>query len=257
MNELVSIIMPSYNTAKYIALAIQSIIEQTYQNWELIIVDDYSTDSTDLIVESIHDSRIKYIKNEKNLGAAACRNKAIRHAKGRWIAFLDSDDKWKPEKLEKQIKFMLQKKCFFSYTNYEEIDLEDNITNVIVTGPEVISKNGMFNYCWPGCLTVMYDQNRIGTIQIANIKKNNDYAMWLQICKKEKCYLLNEVLGEYRRGRKGSISSHSYFELIKWHYLLFRTAEKESVFFSFLNTIRNMIFGVYKKKRYVLKNEKR
>lgn len=253
MNDLVSIIMPSYNTAQYIAETIQSVINQTYQNWELIIVDDCSTDNTDIVVAEICDTRIKYIKNKKNSGAAISRNKALKLARGRWIAFLDSDDLWKSEKLEKQIQFMKNNKCFFSYTNYEEIDINGNKTNVVVTGPKVISKMGMFNYCWPGCLTVMYDRKKIGLIQIEDVKKNNDYAMWLKVCKKTRCYLLDEVLAEYRRGRTGSISTYGYKELIKWHYKLFRFSEKENVVLSLLNTVRNMIFGVYKKKRYVKK----
>ena len=118
------------------------------------------------------------------------------------------------------------------------------------------TKTGMFNYCWPGCLTVMYDRKKIGLIQIADIKKNNDYAMWLKVCKKTRCYLLDEVLAEYRRGRSGSISTHGYKELIKWHYRLFRVAEKENAMLSLVNTIRNMMFGLYKKKRYVKESRK-
>lgn len=256
MSDLVSIIMPSYNTAQYITETIQSVIDQTYHNWELIIVDDCSTDNTDIVIGKIKDPRIRYIKNEKNSGAAVSRNRALREANGRWVAFLDSDDLWKPEKLEKQICFMMKNRYYFSYTNYEEIDADRNKTNVIVTGPKVISKTGMFNYCWPGCLTVMYDRKKIGLIQIADIKKNNDYAIWLKICKKTRCYLLDEVLAEYRRGRSGSISTHGYKELIKWHYRLFRFAEKENPICSLVNTIRNMTFGLYKKKRYVKENRK-
>ncbi len=256
MDNLVSIIMPSYNTANYIGESIQSVIDQSYKSWELIIVDDCSTDNTDIVVDRIKDPRIKYIKNERNLGAAISRNRALRAANGRWVAFLDSDDLWKSEKLERQIRFMMKKKCCFSYTDYEEIDAEGNKTNVIVTGPKVITKTGMFNYCWPGCLTVMYDRKKIGLIQIEDIKKNNDYAMWLKICKKTKCYLLDEVLAEYRRGRNGSISNHSYIELLKWHYRLFRLVEKENPILSLVNTIRNTIFGLYKKKRYVKESSK-
>ena len=113
----------------------------------------------------------------------------------------------------------------------------------------------MFNYCWPGCLTVMYDQKKIGLIQIENIKKNNDYAMWLKVCKKVECYLIDEVLAEYRRGRKGSISTNSYVELIKWHYRLYKMVEKENTFMSIANTVRNLVFGLYKKLRYI-KREK-
>lgn len=251
--ELVSIIMPSYNTGKFIEETINSVINQTYNNWELIIVDDCSNDNTDEIVKSIEDSRIVYLKNEKNSGAAVSRNKALKEAKGRWIAFLDSDDLWVPQKLEKQIKFMKENNYYFSYTNYIEIDENGNHNGRKVTGPKKITKTGMFNYCWPGCLTVMYDANKIGLIQIEDIKKNNDYAMWLKVCTKADCYLLDEELAMYRK-RSGSISNHSYIALIKWHYKLYREAEHQNLICSLFNTCRNMVFGAYKKKKYCIKN---
>lgn len=253
MNDLVSIIMPSYNTAPYIKETIQSVLDQTYQNWELIIVDDCSTDNTDEVVASIKDERIRYLKNEKNSGAAVSRNRALREAKGRWIAFLDSDDLWMPEKLGKQIGFMEKNGYSFSYTNYEEIDIEGKETGVKVTGPRKVTKTGMFNYCWLGCLTVMYDRNVVGLIQIEDIKKNNDYAMWLKACKKADCYLLDEYLGKYRKGRAGSVSTHSIKTMIGWHYKLFREAEKQGTVRSIVNTGRNLVFGFYKKKKYVKK----
>ena len=139
----------------------------------------------------------------------------------------------------------------FSYTNYEEIDMTGQKTGVKITGPKKITKTGMFNYCWPGCLTVMYDAEKVGLIQIADIKKNNDYAMWLKVCKKADCYLLDEYLAEYRKGRKGSVSTHSVKTMIRWHYKLFKEAEQIGTTRSVINTIRNMIFGFYKKQRYV------
>ena len=251
MDELVSIIMPSYNTAQYIGESIKSVQAQTYENWELIIVDDCSTDNTDTAVEPfLSDERIRYLKNSRNSGAAVSRNYALREAKGKWIAFLDSDDLWLPDKLEKQINFMLENGYHFSYTNYIEID-ENSIPNgKYVTGPKKITKTGMYNYCWPGCLTVMYDADVIGLVQIADIKKNNDYAMWLKVCKKADCFLLNETLSEYRK-RSGSISNHSYKALIKWHYRLFRYAEKKNKTVACINTVRNILFGFIKKKLYV------
>ena len=248
---LVSIIMPSYNTASFIGETIQSVLNQTYTNWELIIVDDCSTDNTNEVVDTIKDCRIHYLKNEKNSGAAISRNKALREAKGQWIAYLDSDDLWMPEKLEKQIKFMEENGYVFSYTNYEEIDVDGYKTGVKVTGPKKITKTGMFNYCWPGCLTVMYDANKIGLIQIEDIKKNNDYAMWLKVCRKADCYLLDEILGQYRKGRVGSVSTHSIRTMIGWHYKLYREAEDMGILSSLFNTGRNLVFGFYKKKRYV------
>lgn len=250
--NLVSIIMPSYNTAQYIEKTIKSVLDQTYTNWELIIVDDCSTDNTDEVVKNyLTDKRIKYLKNEQNSGAAVSRNRALREAKGQWIAFLDSDDLWMPEKLEKQICFMKEKGYFFSYTDYEEINAEGNRTGTFVTGPKKITKMGMYNYCWPGCLTVMYDATKVGLIQISDIKKNNDYAMWLKVCKKADCYLLDECLGQYRKGRVGSVSTHSIKTMIGWHYRLFHEAEKRSALVSAIFTLRNLFCGVLKKIRYV------
>lgn len=135
MSDLVSIIMPSYNTAQYITETIQSVIDQTYHNWELIIVDDCSTDNTDIVIGKIKDPRIRYIKNEKNSGAAVSRNRALREANGRWVAFLDSDDLWKPEKLEKQICFMMKNRYYFSYTfagMLQEGAIKENIDTLIM-----------------------------------------------------------------------------------------------------------------------------
>ena len=248
--DLVSIIMPSYNTAKYIADSINSVINQTYKNWELIIVDDCSIDNTDEIVNKfLKDRRIKYFKNEKNSGAAISRNKALREAKGRWIAFLDSDDLWEPLKLEKQINFMEKNMYSFSYSYYQEINEQGKNLGVEVQGPKKISKFSMYNYCWPGCLTVIYDIKKIGLIQINDIKKNNDYAMWLKVIKKADCYLYPYSLAFYRR-RTDSISRQSYIKLIKWHYKLFKEVDEQKSITSFILTIRNLIFGVMKKIKY-------
>ncbi len=252
MNDLVSIIMPSYNTATLIAETIQSVLAQSYPNWELIIVDDCSTDETDDVVKSyLSDARIHYLKNEKNSGAAVSRNRALREAKGKWIAFLDSDDLWTPDKLDRQIRFMEQNGYRFSYTEYEEIDAEGNKTGVKVSGPKKITRCGMVNYCWPGCLTVMYDADAVGLVQIKDIRKNNDYAMWLKVSKKEICYLLGENLAQYRRGRSGSISTHRITTLIGWHYKLWHEAEKRNSLAALWYTALNLFFGFWKKIRYV------
>lgn len=251
MNDLVSIVMPSYNTAEYIADSIRSVLAQTYPNWELLIVDDCSTDETDVIVASFDDPRIRYFKNEKNGGAAVSRNRALREAKGKWIAFLDSDDLWMPDKLEKQIGFMETNGYRFSYTCYGEINERSEPTGVHVSGPKKITRKRMYDFCWPGCLTVMYDAEAVGLIQIADIKKNNDYAMWLKVCRKATCYLLAEELARYRRGRVGSISTHGYRTLVKWHYRLFREAEQKSRWSACLHTCRNLFYGIVKKIVYV------
>ncbi len=252
MGDLVSIVMPSYNTGEYIAESIRSVLAQSYPAWELLIVDDCSTDGTEEAVRPfLEDERIRFFRNEVNSGAAVSRNRALREAKGRWIAFLDSDDLWTPEKLEKQIRFMEQNGCHFSYSDYEEIDSAGNRTGVTVTGPKRITKTGFFNYCWPGCLTVMYDASVVGLIQVSDIKKNNDYAMWLKVCRKADCYLLGECLALYRRGRAGSVSTHSIKTMIGWHYKLFREAEQQGALAAGFHTARNLIFGFYKKIHYV------
>ena len=255
MNDLVSIIMPSYNCGLYVEETIRSVQAQTYKNWEIIFVDDCSTDDTIKLVQNIQlsDKRIRLFQNKINSGAAITRNHALSEAKGKWIAFLDSDDLWEPTKLERQVAFMEKFGYAFSYTGYGEIDEESKETGIIISGPKRVTKVGMFAFCWPGCLTVMYDASKIGLIQIVDIKKNNDYAMWLKVSKKADCYFLDECLAKYRRGRIGSISSHSYVTMIKWHYVLFREAECMNPVSSFLMTCVNLVCGVYKKMRYVNK----
>lgn len=251
---LVSIITPTYNCARFIAETIKSVQAQTYKNWEMIIVDDCSSDNTKEIVEQYlkDDARIKYYCLPKNSGASEARNEALRRAKGKWIAFLDSDDLWQPEKLSKQIQFMEKNGYAFSYHEYMEIDEEDNPLGVKISGPKHINKIGIFSYCWPGCLTVMYNREKIGLIQIPNIKKNNDYAMWLKAIKKADCHLLSENLAKYRK-RTGSISSGSYTSLIKWHYFLFREVEYMSKPIAMLLTVNNLFWGLFKKLFYVKK----
>jgi len=251
---MVSIITPTYNCARFIAETIESVLTQTYSDWEMIIVDDCSNDNTKEIVEKYQeqDSRIQYHCLEKNSGAAIARNLALSLAKGKWIAFLDSDDLWQPEKLSKQIQFMEKNGYAFSYHEYVEIDEEDNPLGVKISGPKHVNKIGMFSYCWPGCLTVMYNREKIGLIQIPNIKKNNDYAMWLKAIKMADCHLLPESLAKYRK-RTGSISSGSYTSLIKWHYFLFRQVEYKSRPIAALLTANNLFWGLFKKLFYVKK----
>ena len=250
---LVSIITPTWACADFIAETIKSVQSQTYRNWELLIQDDCSTDDTKEVVKPFleSDTRIKYECNYENSGAAITRNNALRRAKGRWIAFLDSDDLWLPEKLEHQLKFMVENRYAFSYTDYEEICESSNVTGVRISGPKHITKLGMYSFCWPGCLTSMYERKQIGLLQIADIKKNNDYAMWLKVVQKADCHLLDECLARYRRGRAGSVSTHGYSTMIRWHYKLWHDAMGKNVVASLFWTGMNLICGVYKKLCYV------
>ena len=252
MGDIVSIIMPTYKCGRFIEESIKSIQAQTYKNWELIIVDDRSGDDTILLVQKIQleDQRIHLFQNVSNSGAAVTRNVALREAKGRWIAFLDSDDLWEPTKLEKQIKFMEDNGYVFSYHEYVEIDEQDKELGVHVSGKEHVNKFDMFACCWPGCLSVMYDASKIGLIQINDIKKNNDTAMWLKVIKKADCYLLPEVLGKYRR-RANSITPKPLWKRIWAHYPLFRVAEEMNPISATFWVIMNIFGNAYKKMFFV------
>ena len=162
---------------------------------------------------------------------------------------MDSDDIWHKDKLLKQIAFMKKNGYDFTYTKYELIDEESKSLNKIIAGPKKISKTGMYNYCWPGCLTVMYNQNKVGLVQIEDLKKNNDYAIWLKVIKNAKCYLLDENLAKYRI-RTGSISRNKKIKLIKHHYILYRYGEHRGIMASSILTLRNLFFGVIKKIFY-------
>ena len=256
--ELVSIIMPAYNCGRFIKESIDSVLDQTYDTWELLIVDDCSTDNTKAIVSTYDDKRIRYMRNPQNMGAALTRNKALREAKGRYIAFLDADDMWLPNKLEKQLAFMQDKGYAFTYHNYIEINEESRPFGVLVSGKKHVRPFDMYSCCWPGCLSVVYDSERIGIIQIPDIRKNNDSAIWLQVIKKADCYLLPEVLAKYRR-RTGSITPTSVWRKIGWHYILFRQGAGmnpiAAAFWMCINILGNSYKKIRYVKRYILYNE--
>lgn len=249
---LVSIIMPTWGCASFIGEAIQSVQAQAYQNWELLIQDDCSTDGTDKVVEPYaqNDSRIKYECNLHNSGAAITRNNALRRAKGKWIAFLDSDDLWLPEKLARQLKFMVENNYVFTYHEYTEMNEGGRDIGVYVSGLKKVTRFQMYACCWPGCLAVMYNADNIGLIQVKDVKKNNDTAMWLKVVKKSPCYLLKENLARYRR-RAVSITPKPLYKRIWAHYPLFHIAEGMTPVQSFFWVILNVFGNAYKKMFYV------
>lgn len=251
---LVSIITPTWACAGFISETIRSIQAQTYQNWELLIQDDCSVDGTDKLVEAFiqADNRIKYACNSKNSGAAITRNNALKRAKGRWIAFLDSDDLWLPEKLEHQLRFMVERNYAFTYHEYTEISEDGRDLGIYVSGIRKVSKFDMYACCWPGCLTVMYDTDRVGLLQIEDVKKNNDTAMWLRVVQKSPCYLLKENLACYRR-RQVSITPKPLYERIWAHYPLFRVAEGMNLVHATFWVIMNVFGNAFKKMFYVKK----
>lgn len=252
---LVSIITPNYNCGRFIAQTVESVLAQTYPHWELLIQDDCSTDDSVAVAEryAARDPRIKIEVNPRNCGAALTRNRALARARGRWIAFLDSDDLWMPRKLELQIAFMVRNGYAFTYHEYVEIDEADNELGVYVSGKKRVGRFGMYSCCWPGCLTVMYDAAKIGLLQIRDVKKNNDSAMWLKVIRKSDCFLLKENLACYRR-RRGSITPPGIVARILWHYPLFREAEQmnpfRATFWMLVNVPGNLCKKLFYVKRY-------
>ena len=248
--NLVSIITPNYNCARFIAQTIESVLLQTYSQWEMLIVDDCSTDGSYEIAlaYAAKDKRITVIRNEKNSGAAVSRNKALEIAQGEFIAFLDSDDLWMPDKLEKQIAFMRENNCDFSFTEYEHIDEENNRLHQIANVTKHLSYNKMLMHCWPGCLTVMYNQNVVGKVFSEDIKKNNDHALFL--CVLKKCHNamgMKELLAKYRI-RKGSISSKKS-TIIKYYIQVIHDFEKQPLIFAWFCVFTHVFVKQFLKYR--------
>jgi glycosyltransferase involved in cell wall biosynthesis len=217
--------MPAYNCARFIEEAVNSVRRQTYSNWELIIVDDCSTDNTYSVISEIalQDPRIKVLKHDYNMGAAASRNKAIVEATGKYIAFLDSDDIWLSQKLEKQIRFMKDNRYSFSCTSYNKID-ENSVETGKIIDSLTCGYEGLLRRC-PGNSTVIYDCEVLGKHQIPKIKKRNDYLMWLQVIKKaEILHGFPEVLGSHRLV-SNSLSSKKT-SLVRYHWIIYRDYEK-------------------------------
>ena len=251
---LVSIITPTWACARFINETIRSVRAQTYQNWELLIQDDCSTDNTYEVVEPYikMDGRIKYECNSKNSKAAITRNNALKRAKGRWIAFLDSDDLWLPDKLEKQLKFMVEHNYAFTYHEYTEMSEDGKDLGIYVSGKKRVSEFDMYACCWPGCLAVMYDAEKIGLVQINDVHNNNDTAIWLKVVKKYPCYLLKENLARYRR-RSVSITPKPLWKRVWAHYPLFRVAEEMNPLHATFWVLMNVFGNAYKKLFYVKK----
>lgn len=198
--ELVSIIMPTYNSADHVEESIKSILAQTYQNWELIITDDNSSDDTRLILQryATEHKRIKCFYFYQNGGAGYCRNNSIKHSRGRYIAFCDSDDMWMPDKLERQVNFIQEKKCCLCYSGYYTVDEQSNINGVVKVPPTLTLKQ-LKHDNKIGCLTAIYDTSLYGKFYMPPLRKRQDWAMFLSILKKCKiAYGITEELAYYR-----------------------------------------------------------
>ena len=228
-SPFVTVVTPIYNSEDLVADAVLSVMAQTFDDWEMIIVDDASSDQSAARVATFleMDDRLQLIRSAKNEGSSAARNTAIRHARGRFIAFLDADDFWAPQKLERQLAFMQSNGCYFSYTYYEKVNEVGEPIGEQVMPPNQVSYSDMLKSNHIGCLTAMYDTGRFGKRSMPAIRKRQDYGLWLELLRTEhyaRC--LPEVLAYYRV-HSGSIS-YNKTEIIKYNYKLFREVEKFS-----------------------------
>ncbi|MEN3036863.1 MAG: glycosyltransferase family 2 protein [Candidatus Methanosuratincola petrocarbonis] len=226
--DLVSIITPCHNSSEFISQTIDSVLAQKYENWEMILVDDRSTDNTVQIIEDYmkRDSRIRLIKLEKNCGPAVARNRAIEEARGRYIAFLDSDDIWLPEKLEKQINFMSENDVSLCYSSYYLIDENGSDRGIFIT-KETATYTELLKTCFIGNLTAIYDAGKLGKQYMEDVG-HQDYTLWLKILKSgASARGILEPLAKYRL-RSRSISSNK-IKAARWQWNIYRKIEKLSL----------------------------
>lgn len=247
MTPLVSIITPSYNSEQHIKLTISSVLAQTYQNWEMLIIDDCSNDSSVSIIEeyTLDEPRIKLLRNTKNMGVAQSRNKGITASSGDYIALLDSDDIWFPIKLEKQLQFMLDKNILMSYSAYNTIDSNNNILGYFPV-KEKTTYSDLLRTSTIGTLTMIYNVRQLGKLYFENIG-HEDYLLKLHILKKiPYAQGLNEILASYRIVEK-SVSSNK-LKAALWQWKIYRDIEKISLCKSIYYFLHYAYYGIFKYK---------
>ena len=248
-SQLVSVIMPVYNAEEYLAAAIDSVVNQSYQSWELICVDDCSSDSSFRLLKfySGKDERIRVIRLSTNMGVAFARNKGLSVASGRYVAFLDSDDIWSCEKLERQIDFMRKERIAFSFTSYCLIDEAGSYLHRTIRAPREVTYESMLTGNRIGCSTVMLHIEKLGKIVMPEVR-HEDYATWLQILKRG--YVgrgLAQVLTAYRVS-SGSLSRNKLKSAL-WTWNIYRNVEKLPFQKAILSFLAYCIHGV---RRYYL-----
>ena len=237
MNELVSIITPCYNSEKFLDECISSVLNQTYQNWEMLIVDDNSSDNSSILIKSYSkkDERIKPLYLNDNIGAAMARNKAISKAKGKYLAFLDSDDVWLPKKLEVQTNFMKKNNCSFVFSSYSVIS-DDDKPKYTISVPETITYKKYLKNTIIGCLTVMLDKEKFKKIEMPNLRSSHDMALWLNLLKQEKyAYGIAQDLAIYREHKSSNTSNKVRAIYDVWN--VYRKHEKLNLFYSIYNFV--------------------
>ena len=226
---MVSVIMPCYNMEKYISEAIMSVRQQTYPHWELLIVDDASTDNKVAVIESHskQDDRIRYIVKDKHSGIADSRNQCLQQAQGRYLAFLDADDIWHPDKLETQLRFMTEKQVGFSYSSYDCIDENGQPLNKSVKATSNMGYEAYLRNTIIGCSTVMVNKDIVGDVVVPLFRTSEDTATWLDILKQgHLAYAIDESLVSYRIRRKSASSNKFKASFDLW--TVYRRHEKLS-----------------------------
>lgn len=261
-NDLVSIIMLSKDKGQYVRESIECILAQTYQNWELLFIDDNSKDDTisrmmDYLSE---DKRIKADGSATNRiqikqtvfpkGYSKLQNSALKDAKGKWIAFLNAGDLWRPDKLERQIAFMKENKYALSYTEFDVIDKNSKPRGIVVSGPEIIDEKLMTKCYWPGLLTVMYDRKKIGRFSVPEFDESNSYALLLILTERADCHLLRVCLAS-NRTKRGTFDRMALHKKLAWRYEAYRVIENVGRIRSALKTVENLWYTVVKRVKYV------
>jgi teichuronic acid biosynthesis glycosyltransferase TuaG len=242
MKALVSIITPTFNSEKFIAQTIASVQNQSFRQWEMILVDDCSSDATVSIIKRFigSDDRITIFQLEKNSGPGIARNLGLQKASGQYIAFLDSDDLWKPEKLQKQLDFMKLRGLPFTFSFYECINEEGKEIGKSIEAPQKLSYRQLFFCNYVGNLTGIYDSGFFGKIEIASVRKRQDWIIWLKILKQIKTAMpVPESLAFYRI-RENSVSS-SKMKLLKHNFKIYRNVHR----LNFLTSVLCMIIFLF------------
>ena len=248
MNNIVSIITPVFNSQYFLKECIESVISQTYKDWEMLIIDDCSNDASRRIINSFtkKESRIRSFFLKKNIGPAMARNIGLKNARGNYIAFLDSDDLWLSRKLEKQIFFMRTNNIAFSYTSYQIISEKGTVLKNLIKVPKKMSYESYLKNTIIGCLTVIVDKSKVGFFEMPDLRSSHDMALWLLIMKRGfHAFGLNENLAKYRIVNNSNTFNKFNASMDVWN--LYRNHENLSFFYSLFN-FTFYLFNAIKKR---------
>ena len=253
---LISVVIPTHNDSKYIKEAILSVINQTYNNLEIIVIDDFSSDNTIEIIKSFNDKRIKIIQNDSNKGAAYSRNIGIKNCAGDFISFMDGDDVWSLNKTEEQIKFMKKNNYAFTSCLYSFMGEDGQSLGKYMSSPRKVTHRKFLKTDYIGCITTMYKRDICPNLEIPDgLYKRNDYALWIKLSEYADCYTFPLILAAHRV-RKGSISSINKFSLIRYHKEVFQKLYGFNKIKSELFALRNVFYYLIRKTFYTKRIKK-